>query len=227
MGDWVREFRYSARLLLRTPGFTGVAVLSLALGIGVNTAVLSVGRAVLVQALPVAHPDELAVAFWAGDGARGLRQFNSGGGRDERTGRPLRTNYSYPAFETLQRAAGASAQVFAFTFLRQVNVSVEGQPSVGAGLLVSGNYFEGDRRRWVGRGLSAADDRIGAAPAAVLGYALWQRAARPRGDRPHDSHQRPALHYRRRHGARVLLASRTAGSSRRPTSRCRFGRSRS
>src|SRR5262245_38774320 len=127
MGEWARDFRYSARLLLRTPGFTFVAVLSLALGIGVNTAVLSFGRAVLLQPLPVVRPHELGVAYWFGEGARGFRQFNSSGTRDE-AGRSLASNYSYPMYDALRQAPGESADVFAFTFLRRVNVSGEGQP---------------------------------------------------------------------------------------------------
>ncbi len=76
MSEWLQELRYSIRTLAKAPGFTLVAVLSLALGIGVNTAVLAVGRAVLFQPLNVSDPGALVVAYnWRGDTVNGLMQI--------------------------------------------------------------------------------------------------------------------------------------------------------
>jgi hypothetical protein len=99
MPNWLRDFRYSARVLAKAPGFTIVAVLSLALGIGVNGAILAVGRTVLLQPLPVPEPDRLVVAYWSADGVRSARQLNSGGAKDPETGKNLSSNYSYPAYQ--------------------------------------------------------------------------------------------------------------------------------
>ena len=72
---------------------------------------------------------------------------------------------------------GDRADVFAFTFLRQANVSLGGQSAVGSGMLASGNYFATmGVPMHLGRGLDERDDRPDAEPAAVIGYGLWQRA---------------------------------------------------
>jgi predicted permease len=155
-----------------------VAILSLALGIGVNTAVLAVGRAVLVQPLPVTNPEQLAVAYWwRGDETKGVLQLASGGAKDPATGRSLNSNYNYATYTALRETLRGQADLFAFTFLRQANVSVQGRSAVGGAMLVSGNYFAAlGVPMHLGRGLVEADDRMDAPPAAVLGYGLWQRA---------------------------------------------------
>lgn len=159
MHDWLRDIRYGSRLLLRSPAFSTVAVLSLALGIGVNTAMLSVGRSVLLQPLPVDRPAQLVVLNWLrADDGRNPMQLGSGGGRDESTGRDLHTNFSFPAYRALRDAAGEQADVFAFTFLQQVNVSVKGQAMTAGGMLVSGSFFGGMRVPFhIGRGLDEGD----------------------------------------------------------------------
>jgi len=94
MSDWLQEVRYSVRLLRKSPGFTAVCVLSLALGIGVNTAVLAVGKSLLLAPLPVPEPHRLAIAYWwRADAIEGLNQFPTGGLTDEQSGRNLPSNY--------------------------------------------------------------------------------------------------------------------------------------
>jgi predicted permease len=178
MGDWLQEFRYSVRVLSKAPGFSAVAVLSLAIGIGINTAVLGVGRAVLITGLPVPEPDRLFVAYWwRGDPAKGLMNINSGGAKDDRTGRDLSSNYDYGTYTALGHAVRERADLFAFTFLRQANISFEGRPVMGGGMLVSGNYFAGLRvPLHLGRGIDERDDRPDAEPVVVLAYGIWRRA---------------------------------------------------
>ncbi|HEX6976242.1 MAG TPA: ABC transporter permease [Vicinamibacterales bacterium] len=176
MGAWMRDVRYSARVLIKSPGFTLVAVLSLALGIGVNTAVLAVARAVLLQPLPVAEPNRLVVSYWSAEDVKGTPQLNSSGMKHPVTGKGLSSNYSYPMFLAMRERLKDSADVFAFTFMRQANISVEGRPVVGGGMLVSGSYFGGiGAPMALGRGLVPADDTPGAEPAAVIGHAFWTR----------------------------------------------------
>ena len=175
MPDWMREVRHAARVLAASPGFTAVAVLSLALAIGVNTTVLGVAHAVLFEPLAVGQPEQLRLIYWDAEKASGLSQYASSGARDPRTGRSVSSNFSYPAYQTLR--AAVSQDLFAFMFVRQVNISLEGQPIVGGGMLVSGNYFSTMRVPLAaGRGLTDADDRDDAEPAVVLSYPLWQRA---------------------------------------------------
>ena len=178
IGELAQDVRYSARLLLKSPGFTVVAVLSLALGIGVNTAVLAVARSVLLAPLPVADPHELVTAYWwRGDEVRGLMQINSGGTTDPRTGRNMSSNYDYRTYTALRDAIADRADLFALTFMRQANIALDGQPVMGGGMLVSGNYFRGMRvPLQLGRGIDEHDERADAAPVAVLGFGVWRRA---------------------------------------------------
>jgi predicted permease len=109
-------------------------------------------------------------------------QYMSTGGIDPRTGRSLTSNFSYPDYQAFRaalqtEAGGAPVELFAFCFLQRASISVESQPTVGAGMLVSGNYFAGMRVPIAaGRGLVERDDRDDAEPAVVVSYAFWQRA---------------------------------------------------
>jgi predicted permease len=173
----IQELRYAARLLLKSPGFTSVAIASLALGIGVNTAVLGVAHAVLLEPLRVRAPHELRVAYWHAEGARGLSNINSSSVPDPATGRNMSSNYTYQAFEALREAVRGSADVFAFTFMRQANVFAGDLPVAAAGMLVSGNYFRVLGPPLVaGRAIEARDDRAGAELVAVIDHGLWRRA---------------------------------------------------
>src|SRR5688500_13491952 len=178
MFDWLQEVRYSVRLLRKSPGFTAVCVLSLALGIGVNTAVLAVGKSLLLTPLPVPEPDRLAIAYWwRADATEGVNQFATGGMKDERSGRNLHSNYGYPMYQALRQAVRGRADVFAVSFVKQVNLSLEARPVTGGAMLVSGNYFDALQvPMHLGRGIQESDDRPDAEPVAVLGFNVWRRA---------------------------------------------------
>ncbi len=178
MGDWLRETRYAIRILSRTPGFTLVAILSLALGIGANTAVFAVVHTTLVEPLPVGAPDELRLAYWrTPTNLRNIRQMNSDQYVDPSSGQRFNSNYSYAVYRAFAGAAGDAASVFAFTFLRAANIAVDGNPAVAGGMLVSGNYFSSLRVPMaLGRGIGPGDDRADAERAVVLGHRFWTRA---------------------------------------------------
>jgi predicted permease len=174
------DLRQAARVLRRTPAFSGVAVLSLAIGIGANTAVFGVLRALLVRPLAVDRPDELALVYWAGPAKNAVRlsQINGGSWQDPRSGRSLNSNFTYPMFEAIQRAAGASLDVFAFNALREITVAIDGRPPILAGgLLASGRYFSA-----LGIGMAAGrpfgehDDRSDAPATVVVSHGFWVRA---------------------------------------------------
>jgi predicted permease len=160
--DAVRDVRHALRVLANSPGFAAIAVLSLALGIGANTAIFSVIDALMLRSLPVERPAELVVA---------IRNFRGLGTADYVT---------YPLFERLR-----DAQIFA-SVTASMTVERSGVRASGAGTgdsdtatigLVSGNYFSTfGVRAAIGRTLTPDDDRTeGAGAVAVLSDVYWRR----------------------------------------------------
>src|SRR5262245_7143532 len=145
-----QDLRYGARMLLKKPGLTSIAVLTLALGIGANTAMFSLIDAVLLKALPVKKPEALVML--------------SGG-------------YSYHGLRTLREFDQVSTGLVAYNSVR-LGVSIAGQvePTV-VGHLVTGNYFTVlGVNPILGRLLGEEDDRTpGAHPVAAISYGYWQR----------------------------------------------------
>src|SRR6476661_5260698 len=153
--------RFAVRQLRKSPVFTVVAVLSLAIGVGANTAVFSLVNEVLLRALPVRNPDELVLLRTIeGGGGRMSRAGENNGSIDPVTGRAASTSFSLQTFERLRSVPSALSDVFAFAPFNQVNVLVDGQPDVSASAqLVSGNYYEAlGVPAAIGRTLSVSDD---------------------------------------------------------------------
>ena len=154
--EFRQDIRYGARMMIRSPGFTIVTLLSLALGIGANTAIFSLIDAVLLKNLPVAEPERLYVLQPAG--RKGMGAF------------------SYPGFEVLR----AQNQVFSDTFPLgggdRWNVIVSGQAELTNGELVTGNYFSAlGVGAIAGRTISASDDKESATPVAVISHSYWKK----------------------------------------------------
>ena len=170
---WMRldQFRQDLRLALRqwyqSKGFTAVAVLTLALGIGANTAIFTLVNAIVLRSLPVANPERI---FRLGTGADCC--VNSGYQKNFAL-------YSYPLYRTLRDQSPEFADLAAMQVgLGPLNVRREGAlaPQVFTGQFVSGNYF----RMWgvsayAGRALVPADDAAGAPPAAMLSFRAWDQ----------------------------------------------------
>jgi predicted permease len=163
-----QDFVYGARLLAKSPGFTTVAVLSLALGIGANTAIFSLIDTVLLKMLPVKDPQQL-VALTDPTSA-GVSIGSSTGERDILSTRE---------FEALRdRTQSFSGMFAAQSQLDRNNASIAGKaPEELRTRLVSGGYFSVlGATTAVGRPFTAADERgPGSAPYAVISYAFWQR----------------------------------------------------
>jgi predicted permease len=171
------DLRYVLRVLRQSPGFTLVAVLSLAIGIGANTAMFGVVRTLLLTPLPVDAPEQLSIVGWTRAGDFRISQTGSTSYEDPATGASYRSNFSYPLYTALRDAGPDDVRLFAFAFLRGVSVAVGDQAAVLAGgALVDGRYFSTLRPRIVlGRGI-ADDDRPGAPLVAVLSHSFWMRA---------------------------------------------------
>ena len=174
-----QDLRYGMRMLLKHKGFTLVAVLSLALGIGANTALFSVVDAVLLQTLPVKEPDRLVLFEWEAGQA-----FRTGGMRGSfLPGPPGRRGGSVFRYEIFERLRQARAQaesdplsdLFAFAPLYGVTAVVNGQAEVVRGQGVSGGYYAGlGVQPALGRTLTDADDQPGAPPAVMVSHQYWQ-----------------------------------------------------
>ncbi len=172
----MNDLALALRQLRKSPGFTVAAVLSLALGIGANTAIFSLVNEVLLRALPVRHPEEL-VLFRLTDGVRGRlsRGGENNGSIDPATGRSSSTSFSLRMFERFRGRHDALSEIFAFAPFSQVNLLIDGQPEIAVSAqLISGRYHAGlGVGAILGRTITADDDRVSAAPVAVISYRYW------------------------------------------------------
>jgi predicted permease len=161
----LQDLRYGIRSLMRRPLVTSVAVLSLALGIGVNTAIFSVFDRLLLRTLPVSSPGDIVVV--ASPGPRpGNNSSGDGGGRD--------MIYSYPLFRDLERVQNVFSGIAAQRNFA-ANLSHGGQTQRGDGVLVSGGYFPTlGLTPALGRLFTLEDDRTpGGHDLVVLTYEYW------------------------------------------------------
>ena len=176
----LQDVRYAVRMMVRQPLFTAMAVLSLALGIGANTAIYSFMDAILLRALPVEHPESLVVLNWRSAGGQPDRpavvhSLNGSNFRDPKIGYNS-GNFPHGAFELLRANSSQCSSVFAFTRAGSLNVIADGHAGLAAGQYVSGEYFSGlGVRAAAGRLIGVADDRAGAPPVVVLGFGYAQR----------------------------------------------------
>ena len=160
-----QDVRYGARVLRKTPAFTLVAVLTLGLGIGANTAIFSVVNAVLLRPLPFPASDRL-VLVWATSERNGDREDVA----------------SYPDFADWRRSATSFEDMAAFT-TRPVGIAGEAQTELVPGLQVSPSFFGVlGVRVAMGREFAAGDGEAGAPRVALLSDAAWKRQFGGRGD---------------------------------------------
>ena len=172
----LQDLRYAARAMVHNPGFTLLAALSLALGIGANTAIYSFMDALLLRSLPVADPQRLAVLNWHNKVEAGTVFMSGSGNRydDPEYGSTARI-FPYPAFELFQKSDAVFSSLFAYYPARRLNLSIHGQAELGAGEFVSGEFFHGlEVAPAAGRLLLPDDDRAGASPVVVLGFGFSQ-----------------------------------------------------
>src|SRR6476660_4545549 len=156
-----QDVRYGLRLLWKSPGFTIVAVLSLALGVGANTAIFSIVNAVLLRSLPFSHPDRLVKVIASNRGA---------GARD--------IGFSVPELDDLRTKAGVFDQVTAIQG-GPTNLTGGDRPQHLELLEVSANYFSMlGTSAHIGRVFGPGDDVPGFAEAIVISDSLWARGFR-------------------------------------------------
>jgi predicted permease len=159
-----QDVRYALRTFRRNPGFAVVAILSLTLGIGANTALFEVVNAVRLRPLPVPDPSTLVeVRLPDMDGVRGNRQT-------------WHASVTQPVWREIQARQRALSGLFVWN-RTSFNLAESGEAKLAEGLWVSGDFFMSlGIRPAAGRLLSGDDDRAGCSPRAVLGHGFWRRA---------------------------------------------------
>lgn len=165
LGNCWQDIRYGWRVLARSPGFFAIATLSLALGIGANTAIFQLLDAVRLRLLPVPHPEKLAELQIARD-----EHCCSGNFSDRYP------NLTYPQWEQIRNHQQAFAGIFAWGDER-FNLAEGGEARFAEGLWVSGDYFKVlGVQPIAGRLITSEDDRPGCgSPGVVISHAFWQR----------------------------------------------------
>lgn len=149
-----QDLRYSARMLFKRPGFTAIAVLTLGLGIGANTAIFSIVNAVLLRPFPFQAPEQLVI----------VGEFVPGG------------SVSYPNFVDWHDDRNVFESASAVRSNESYNFSGAGEPERLQGRLVSAGFLTLlGVKPFLGRDFLPEDDRTGATPAVMLSYGFWSR----------------------------------------------------
>ena len=170
----LKDLRHAVRVLLHAKGWTIVVVLSLALGIGANTALFSVLNGLLLTEVPVRDPDSLVRLRYVGrnDMVTSSSDYGfSGRGPD---GQNIRTTFSYPMYRQFAADNRTMSDLVAGAPFGRVNVVIDGQAELANAFISSGNYFQmlGVPAR-MGRTLVPDDDQPTAPPVAVISSRYW------------------------------------------------------
>jgi predicted permease len=176
MSSLLQDLRYGLKTLLTQRAFTAIAVLTIAIGVGANTALFSVVDAVLLKKLAVSDPDRLVLlkASWDPE------KFSPGGfygsnRRDRETGLNVGTSFPLQAYKRLREEPGVLSDIFAFSSV-DMNLNAGGQAEVVSGQAVSGNYYSAlGVPAILGRTITDADDYASSAPVAVLSHHFWTK----------------------------------------------------
>jgi predicted permease len=180
----VQDVKYAFRTMAKNRMFTALAALSLALGIGANTAIYSFIDSILLRALPVEDPGSLVAIKWrskpiAHDSATGSDfVLHSIDGRTYKDGSGVSASiFPMPAFERLQQAsAEVFSSIFAYKPAGNLTVMVHGESQLAAGEYVSGHFFRGlGPLPAAGRLIVTEDDRVGAPPVAIISMGYCRR----------------------------------------------------
>jgi predicted permease len=168
------DLRYALRMMKQSPGFTAVAVLSLALGIGANTAIFTLAKAVLMKTMAVPHSERLRLLTNAAG-----RDFDISGWGSWYTnaaGIDVGTPFPYAVVREMQQHQDVLEDLVAFKDVNQLTANAGGEAEAVNGELVSGNFYSGLGARVIaGRPIGPADDTESAPAVAVISDAYWTR----------------------------------------------------
>ena len=178
MNRLLQDIRYGFRMLAKSPGFAAVAILTLALGIGANTAIFSMIDAILMRSLPVQDAQSLVLLKWTTRGRPDIHSSSSYGDCNqhrERTGPQSSCSFSEPFFHDVASQVKAFSSVAAFANGGQLDLSGNGTASVLSAQAVSGEFFPTlGIRAATGRLIAPSDDSVSAPAVVVLNYGYWK-----------------------------------------------------
>jgi predicted permease len=176
LDDLRADLAYAFRILRKSPGFTIIAVASLALAIGANTTIFSFANQMLFVTLGVPHPEQLRNLIVYGDEHKVVH--STWGSMDAQNGVWQTSSFSYPVYQQLRQQQNVVQPIYAYKELPGLNVTANGLAQSGFAELVSGNFYaEMQVRPQLGRPIFPADDgEPGTGNVAVLSNAFWQRA---------------------------------------------------
>jgi macrolide transport system ATP-binding/permease protein len=174
--QFVQDVHYALRVMWASKMFSSLAILSLALGIGANTAIYSFMDAIMLRSLPVSDPSSLVILQWHGPSRwqGGVRRPSvlhtmSGTTYDDHKLGVIAGIFPYPAFELFQKNESLFSSIFAYHSAHELNVVVKGQADIAKGEYVSGDYFSGLAvRPAAGRMILPGDDQVGSPLVAVV-----------------------------------------------------------
>ena len=175
--DLWADLHYAARTLRKSPGFTAIAVASLALAIGANTTIFSVANEILYERLGVPHPEQLLLFTSTGD-KNVIARSTWGNWVPAAGGRTRFDAFSYPVYQQLRKNNQVLDDIFAFKDLGRANVTIDGSAEALQVELVSGNFYQQmNVRPALGRAILPSDDSAPSTGAvAIISDGLWRRA---------------------------------------------------
>ena len=173
---FAQDVRYGLRAMRGNKLFSAMAVLSLALGIGANTAIYSFTQAILLRALPVSHPGQLALFVWrTTDARRGPVHRVNGTGFGYGNGGMQSPNFPFAFWEMLRSNPVVASSVFAYVPANELTVVARNQAAVSRGMYVSGNFYSGiGTAPALGRLITDDDDRPGGPRVTVITWNAWR-----------------------------------------------------
>ena len=175
MAALLRDLRVAVRVLLRTKSWTLIVLVSLALGIGANTALFTAVNGLLLQTVRVHEPERLVRFNWTGknDMVRSSSDYGYSGVSGKQN---VRSTFSFAIYEQFRAANSTLTGLAAGSPMGQLNVIVNGDAQLATGYQATGNYFTVlGVRAALGRVFGEADDTLSVAPVAVISYPYWKR----------------------------------------------------
>jgi predicted permease len=176
MTTLIQDVRYAIRQFRKSPGFTTIAVISLALAIGANTTIFSFANQMLYVRLGVPHPEQLRMLTIVGDKHVAIR--STWGNSSFQDGTFHTSSFSYPIYRQLREQQQVLQPIVAFKSLSSANITANGVPQAAEAELVSGNFYtQMQVQPELGRPILPSDDAApGTGAVAILSDAFWHRA---------------------------------------------------